>query len=522
MNGDRTLPGDYILSKLDQDSGWEFTILKAFIEMDFPMLLIHRLSGGILEANQAALAFYGYTYDEITKMYIYDIDVTSRLEVIDVFSRMLKGQEKFELQHRIKNGSVHIINAKLKLLKMQNEEYILTYFDDITELKFKLESAYYERNRLVQLLNNLRSGIVYLDPYDRIIEINDRFKEIFKVGDEVYGKSINEVVADNGKMEEANRLSNIGFSGFKYEMNTVRKKSDGSLFDVNVQVVPIYIENKIVGVYGIYTPLKMNEVNPTLVDKNIKHADFGVSTELRTHERLSKINDLATKLAHEINTPLGISITGITYMTRILGEVMTAVDDNNISRKFLRDNLKDIENAMELLMNNLGYIKETMDLMKNISYELTYDRDEINLKEEIKSIIATMKDRLSKMKLPIEIKGPDNLNIRSSKTLISQMIKNIVKNAVDHGVDDWDLFKIEILLFKVDDQIEIHIKDNGVGMDTETLERIFEPYYSGTKLGKQHLGLGLSIVYNIVTFFMDGSVKVQSTLGEGTEFKISI
>lgn len=515
------IPGNYILDKLKIEDINAESLIKAFIRTSVPMILIHRATGSIMDVNQSTLEFYGYSYDEILQMHISDFDVKSKIEVKDVYRRLLEGEEHFEFNHKKANGSISTIYARMTLFNMDHDTYILVFFDDITKANSEENQQKYELSRYNQFLNNTKSGVVFLDPYDRIIEMNERFMEIFKVGKEVLGKPINDVVVDDLLRKEADDLSIVGFSGNKFDINTVRVKSDGTHFNVNVQVIPIFFKNRLTGVYGVYTELNHPEFVPVTTNDTL-YENPSDEYNLHLHARLSTLNDLANKISHEINTPLGISITGSTYMSRIITDVIKTMEQPNVSKKYIRDNLKDLNDSTELITNNLGYIKNTIDLIKEISYDLVYDYDEVHLKDEIQTIIGHMKEITRDLKNTIEIQCSSPVIKRISKTLLRNIISNLVENAIYHGADDWDTFKIILKIENINDRIIITVEDNGKGMSPETTQKIFDPFYSGSKLGDHYLGLGLSIVYNIVTFFMDGTIRVESKLGFGSQFVITI
>jgi signal transduction histidine kinase len=104
---------------------------------------------------------------------------------------------------------------------------------------------------------------------------------------------------------------------------------------------------------------------------------------------------------------------------------------------------------------------------------------------------------------------------------LNQVFMNLLVNACDATQDnqpDKPKGKIDILCHKVDENIEVQIKDNGCGMSEETITRIFEPFYTTKPVGKG-TGLGLSISYGIIQKHQ-GQLKVSSTIGEGSEFRL--
>ena len=105
--------------------------------------------------------------------------------------------------------------------------------------------------------------------------------------------------------------------------------------------------------------------------------------------------------------------------------------------------------------------------------------------------------------------------------MLSQVINNLSTNAVNHAFEGAEDKHITIEVAVKDSVSLVKFKDNGVGMEPTVLQRIFDPFYT-TKRNEGGTGLGLNIVYTIVTTKLNGQISVNSELGSGTEFTISI
>ncbi len=100
-------------------------------------------------------------------------------------------------------------------------------------------------------------------------------------------------------------------------------------------------------------------------------------------------------------------------------------------------------------------------------------------------------------------------------------MSNLISNSVIHGFRDRDTGNIEIELSENEHYIVIDYRDDGAGIPDENAERIFDPFFT-TKLGKERIGLGLSIVYNYVSVKMQGRIRCEAGLGKGAHFIIQI
>jgi len=117
---------------------------------------------------------------------------------------------------------------------------------------------------------------------------------------------------------------------------------------------------------------------------------------------------------------------------------------------------------------------------------------------------------------------PEGIIIDSRPGALSQLITNLFMNAILHAFDGRSEGIIEILITDIDDDnLEIVFSDNGNGMSEEIMDSVFEAFYT-TKRNAGGSGLGLYVVYNLVTQALNGTIKIESSTGKGTSFIIKI
>jgi signal transduction histidine kinase len=120
----------------------------------------------------------------------------------------------------------------------------------------------------------------------------------------------------------------------------------------------------------------------------------------------------------------------------------------------------------------------------------------------------------------VEIECDPNLAINSVPGAMSQIITNLVMNSVQHGFDEGEKGHLRIAVEEQPEQIRIQYSDDGKGMPPDVVKKIFEPFFT-TRRGSGGSGLGMHIVYNLVTQQLKGSVKVRSELGKGSAVEIT-
>lgn len=122
--------------------------------------------------------------------------------------------------------------------------------------------------------------------------------------------------------------------------------------------------------------------------------------------------------------------------------------------------------------------------------------------------------------LKLEFEG-DDFTIYSNPGAISQVITNIIDNAFIHGFDTMNSGKVSVILTKEVHNITLKIADNGKGMSDETLKNIFDPFFTTTR-HTGTTGLGMHIVYNLISQQLNGKIECNSKFGEGTNVVIKL
>jgi signal transduction histidine kinase len=144
------------------------------------------------------------------------------------------------------------------------------------------------------------------------------------------------------------------------------------------------------------------------------------------------------------------------------------------------------------------------------------------LHEVVHEVVDTLRPNIRRQPLSIEIVIPEDLTLDSFPGPLGQVVINLVMNAAHHAFEGRVHGRIRLVGRRIDDaHLELQCVDDGVGIAPELLGRIFDPFFT-TKLGRGGSGLGLSIVYQLVTQVLAGQVTVKSTLGEGTTFTLRL
>jgi signal transduction histidine kinase len=239
-------------------------------------------------------------------------------------------------------------------------------------------------------------------------------------------------------------------------------------------------------------------------------------------EKMVSLGNMVAGVAHEINTPIGMALTGITHLDDETKRIKRLYESEEMSEEdfkhYLEDNTE-INNSIQI------NIKKSVALIKSfkmVAVDQSSDESRtINFKDYINEILLSLRNKLKMTKINIKIECQDDLVIITNAGAISQILTNLIMNSLIHGFKKDDVGTILIGAVLVDHNLELTYKDTGIGISKEVKERIFDPFFT-TKRGDGGSGLGTSIIYNLVTVGLNGTIVVQSELNHGITFGIVI
>ncbi len=244
--------------------------------------------------------------------------------------------------------------------------------------------------------------------------------------------------------------------------------------------------------------------------------------QLVESEKMAALGGLVSGIAHEINTPIGVSLTAASHLGDTTGTMISSYKKDDLSRERFEKFLSDANQTATMLISNLMRAASLISNFKQVAVDQSSEisRD-IDLKEYIETTAMSLEPELKKGAHTIDIECNTGIGITTYPGLIAQVITNLVINSVKHGFgEDHKNGSIRIKATDAEEQINIYYQDNGKGMPDDVLKNAFDPFFT-TSRGQGGSGLGLSIVYNLVTHKLQGMVTCDSRLGAGTEFTIT-
>jgi signal transduction histidine kinase len=239
-------------------------------------------------------------------------------------------------------------------------------------------------------------------------------------------------------------------------------------------------------------------------------------------ERLAALGGLVAGVAHEVNNPIGISLTVASSFARRT-EMFEAElrSETGLRRSQLEDFVRTSQDAAHQLVGNLQRAGELIQSFKQVAVDRSHaERRIFNLSEATDQIIASLRPALKKASILLSVEVPEGLVIDGYPGVYGQILTNLFLNAANHAFPDRRSGAIAISAkHRGSDDVEIIFSDNGVGMTPDVQRQAFDPFFT-TRRNEGGTGLGLHIVYNLVTQQLGGRMMLDSRLGQGTTFRI--
>ncbi|URD35905.1 HAMP domain-containing histidine kinase [Methylobacterium tardum] len=237
-------------------------------------------------------------------------------------------------------------------------------------------------------------------------------------------------------------------------------------------------------------------------------------------ERLASLGQLVAGVSHEISTPLGIALTTATQVQSDSAAFARLVGDNQLSRSRLTQYAGRMQEGAQLLTSNLMRAADLLYSFKQVAADQAIeDRRALNLADWIDELLKSLRALARPGRHAFVVECPPDLVADTLPGILAQVVSNAVKNAIEHGFRDREGGRITITAQRTGDGIDLSIADDGRGIDSADLGRVFDPFFT-TARARGGTGLGLHIVHNLVVNRLQGRVELQSSAGAGTVLRL--
>nr|WP_315395139.1 CHASE domain-containing protein [uncultured Duganella sp.] len=241
-------------------------------------------------------------------------------------------------------------------------------------------------------------------------------------------------------------------------------------------------------------------------------------TNLVTSEKMAALGALVAGVAHELNTPIGNSLLTASALSDMVREVERRLaTDGGLKRSALDAHLAEARKACDIMNTSLARAADLITSFKQVAVDqASGQRRSFRLDEVVRDTLAAYATQLRRRACEVVVDVPGDLEFDSYPGSLSQVLSNLIGNALLHGFDGRECGAVTIAARRAGaGMVTLEFRDDGVGMTAGTLHKVFDPFFT-TKLGQGGSGLGMNIVYNIVTGVLRGSIRVDSEAGKGT------
>ena len=274
--------------------------------------------------------------------------------------------------------------------------------------------------------------------------------------------------------------------------------------------------------YGLEHSLTELEQQKANVEK--AHADLSAvlatlkqaQTNLITSEKMASLGALVAGIAHELNTPIGNSLLTATALSDMVITFERALSAGGIKRSALEEHLSKARQACDIMAVSLSRAAELITSFKQMAVDQSSgQRRRFLMAEVLHDTLATYAAQLRRAGVQVDLEVDPALELDSYPGSVSQVLSNLINNALLHAFDGRESGTLHIAARRDGDNAVLAFRDDGAGMSARVLHQIFDPFFT-TKMGQGGSGLGMNIVYNIITSVLRGTIRIESEPGQGT------
>ena len=242
-------------------------------------------------------------------------------------------------------------------------------------------------------------------------------------------------------------------------------------------------------------------------------------SELVRQEKLASLGQMVAGVAHEINTPLGICVTATSHLVQELKLTREELAAGTMTEDSLDAFFDVVDQSLRIMTTNTQRAASLVRSFKQVAVDQSSDDiRSFNLGPYLNEVLLSLQPKLKGRPVKVEVACPPELVLDSFPGAVSQIVTNMVVNSLMHGFERDQAGRIHIRAALEDDgMVAFEYGDDGAGMDAETLAKLFDPFFT-TKRGNGGSGLGGHILFNLVTGALKGTLRVDSSPGQGLRY----
>ncbi len=509
--------------------------------------------------NRELAAVMGYTAEEIREnggcLFIELFHPEDILLLGEHYQRIAGSRETeiFEIEYRVRhaNGewrSLHSWDTVFSRNAQGLPTQILGTSLDITEKKQAEKALEKSQSRLAGILNIAEDAIISVDGRQIITLFNQGAEKLFGYScPEVLGQSLDLLLPshfadiDRRDIQEFGQSSEITRRiGQRKEVFGVCK--DGREFPAESSISKLELEDEVCFTVILRDITERKQTEKLLADYNhtleerVAERTRALSqaleqlqatqAQLVEAEKMAALASLVAGVAHEINTPLGIGVTASSTLAEKTAEFSQIYHSGAMKRSQLTKFLQTTQQTSDIILSNLNRAAELIKSFKQVAVDqCSESRRSFKLKEYLQETLTALRPKFKGSKHTVEIQGDESIILDSYPGVLSQIVTNLVINSLIHAYSREDRgliaidFQTACSFYGQGEEIILSYTDDGQGIPPEIKKKIFDPFFT-TKRGQGGSGLGLHLVYNLVSQKLHGTIECQTQVGIGTKFTI--
>ncbi len=401
----------------------------------------------------------------------------------------------------------------------------------------------YSKAQLSKFLEKMPIGVVILDARGQLYYVNQRATELLgkglieKVCADNFSQTYQYYLAGTCQFYPTEKLPLVqALKGEPTAVEDIEIHCQGAIIPIEAWGMPIFDEQgQVIYALSVFQDITLRRNAEALIAEYSQTLEGQVTqrtaeltqalTDLKAaqkqlveSEKMAALGDLVAGVAHEINTPLGIGVIAASTLSDKTRDFLHTYSSNSLKRSQLEAFLDTAQQTSQMILSNLNRAAELIQSFKQIAVDSSIEsKRTFNLKGYLEEILFSLQPKLKRTKHHVMINGDKTLTLKSYPGAFSQIITNLMVNSIIHAYEPEDEGLIQINFYANHREITLCYSDNGRGIIEENKSKIFDPFFT-TCRGSGGSGLGLHLVYNLVTQQLNGTIECYSQVGQGTQF----
>ena len=437
-------------------------------------------------------------------------------DIARAFNQVADAVEERQARLERSQQDLSKLNQTLEQRVFDRTEALALEVDERRNAEAALQAS---QSELSVVLDLAPDGIVVINDTGHIQKFNNSAERLFGYTEaEVLGQKVDMLMPEPHRTAHDSYMAAYHSTGERKVIGREREvdaqRRDGTTFPVALSVSEVLLNGE---------RCYVGTIRDITERKEAEQAVAKAQQRLLEAEKMAALGGLVAGVAHEINTPVGVGVTAVSHLRDEVKAFETRYREGQMKRSDLENLLATSTTSTQIIEDNLHRASQLIRSFKEIAVDQTGDDvREIGVADYVERVLTSLHPSLKNR--PIKVSStvdPENLRVRLQPGGLSQVVTNLVMNSLTHAFDPEQAGEIGFEIKARGKGMTIVYYDTGKGMTKDVADRIFEPFFT-TKRGQGGSGLGMNIIYNIVTQKYGGQIRCESKTGMGTRFVIKI